>query len=251
MAMVDSDIKKIVAYSTLSQLGLITSCLGMELYNVTFFHIITHALFKALLFMTAGTLIIINWGFQSLVLIKGFIGPGKASIFIVASLNLFGLPFTRAYIRKHTIISSIVFRNRTRLLVLFLFTVGLVLSASYTIRLIFLLIKANKHRPLQLELGSGSITTTLSTLAFFSIFTGFIINFQIFHMELELGSNSGYSAYRLVVATIGVAVSIYFTLRAKKVVPIILSNFVKNLSCIFYGGGVRRGEGVLVLSPHR
>lgn len=153
--------------------------------------------------------------------------------------------------RKHTIISSIVFSNRTSLLVLFLFRVGLVLSASYTVRLIFLLIKANKHRPLQLELGSTNITVTLSTLALFSIFTGFIINFQVLYIELEFGSNRVYRSYRFIIAAIGVMVSIYFTLSPKKIIPLILSNFVKNLSWIFYRGRAQRGEGALVLSPHR
>lgn len=250
IAIVDSDIKKIVAYRTLSQLGLITSCLGMELYDVTFFHIITHALFKALLFIAAGTLIIINWGFQSLTLIKGFIGPGKASIFIVASLNLFGLPFTSAYISKHTIIRCIVFRRRTNLLVLLLFSLGLILSASYTVRLIFLLILRNKQRPLQLELSSNKITTILSTLAFFSVFIGFSINFIIFHIELEIGSNVVYRFYRLFIASIGLLVSLYLRLNPKKVVPIILSHFVKNLSLIFYKGSISSGERVLILTPH-
>jgi len=250
IAIVDSDIKKIVAYRTLSQLGLITSCLGMELYDVTFFHIITHALFKALLFIAAGTLIIINWGFQSLTLIKGFIGPGKASIFIVASLNLFGLPFTSAYISKHTIIRCIVFRRRTNLLVLLLFSLGLILSASYTVRLIFLLILRNKQRPLQLELSSNKITTILSTLAFFSVFIGFSINFIIFHIELEIGSNVVYRFYRLFIASIGLLVSLYLRLDPKKVVPIILSHFVKNLSSIFYKGSISSGERVLILTPH-
>lgn len=60
MAIVDVDVKKIIAYRTLSQLGLITCSLGLKLYDVAFFHIVTHALFKALLFITAGTVMIMN-----------------------------------------------------------------------------------------------------------------------------------------------------------------------------------------------
>src|SRR5207249_2606067 len=65
-ALYELDMKKIVALSTLSQLGLIIATLGMALFEVAFFHIIAHAFFKALLFMSVGNMIHLSSDFQDL-----------------------------------------------------------------------------------------------------------------------------------------------------------------------------------------
>ena len=95
----ENDIKKIIALSTLSQLGIITICLGAKLHELAYFHIVTHAIFKALLFIAAGCLISINDHNQDLRIYGKYlyISPITRSAITIASIALIGLPFIAGY----------------------------------------------------------------------------------------------------------------------------------------------------------
>jgi len=106
MAIYENDIKKIIALSTLSQLGLIAMPITINIPILRFFHIAAHAIFKALLFISAGTLIIQNCHKQDIRLFGSFskLTPLTSSSIIISSIALIGIPFITGYYSKHKII---------------------------------------------------------------------------------------------------------------------------------------------------
>lgn len=108
--MYENDVKKVIALSTLSQLGVIVFRLGLGLSNLALFHLYTHALFKALLFLAAGNILIARFGSQDIRLL-GSVGlriPFTVVIFNIRRLCLVGAPFLRAFYSKHLILEIIV-----------------------------------------------------------------------------------------------------------------------------------------------
>lgn len=105
-ALSELDIKKIVALSTLSQLGLIITTLGLGLYEIAYFHLLTHAFFKALLFISVGNIIHLSRDFQDLRKIKliEFCYPVSLSFSLVANCSLCGFPFLAGFYSKDLIL---------------------------------------------------------------------------------------------------------------------------------------------------
>ena len=135
--MFETDFKKIVALSTLSQLGLIISSLGLGLWKVAFFHLLTHAFFKALLFITTGSRIHTARDYQDLRVISlpWSKGPRTACIALVANIRLIGIPFLAGFYSKDLIL-EIVFRSRLRVYYYYLFLLGTILTVLYSMRFI-------------------------------------------------------------------------------------------------------------------
>ena len=109
VALVQNDIKRIIAYSTISQLGYMTAALGASLYSLAMFHLITHAFFKALLFLCAGSIIIKCHHEQDIRKIGGLrkYMPITYLAFMYASLSLIGFPLTSGFYSKESIIDAI------------------------------------------------------------------------------------------------------------------------------------------------
>ena len=140
-AVVENDIKKIIALSTLRQLGLIMFRLSIGLPFLAFFHLLTHAIFKALLFMAAGALIFIFSHVQDL----RFLGnlsiqvPVVCAAILAANLALGGFPFMAGYYSKDLILEHLLESRVSRVLSL-IGLGGTVLTGIYRIRLILLVI---------------------------------------------------------------------------------------------------------------
>nr|YP_010041763.1 NADH dehydrogenase subunit 5 [Ceriagrion fallax]QPB15086.1 NADH dehydrogenase subunit 5 [Ceriagrion fallax] len=131
------DLKKIIALSTLSQLGLMMSILSMGFYNLAFFHLLTHALFKALLFMCAGVMIHNLNDCQDIRFMGGLIYylPLTTSCFCVSNLALCGMPFLAGFYSKDLILEMSLFGSLNMIsFVFYFFSTGL--TACYTARLI-------------------------------------------------------------------------------------------------------------------
>ena len=139
-ALIETDIKKVIALSTLRQLGIIITRLSLNLPQLALFHIITHALFKSLLFITAGTLISINRHFQDIrsfgQLLHSY--PITASSALISLLALSGIPFLAGFYSKDTIIETII-TSRTSRLIISLNLIGLGLTAGYSLRIALIL----------------------------------------------------------------------------------------------------------------
>nr|YP_010470884.1 NADH dehydrogenase subunit 5 [Cteniopinus ruber]UVF38385.1 NADH dehydrogenase subunit 5 [Cteniopinus ruber] len=132
------DLKKIIALSTLSQLGLMMSILSLGGYKLAFFHLLTHALFKALLFMCAGNVIHNLGNCQDIRFMGGLVNfmPLTCVYFNICSISLCGLPFLSGFYSKDLIaeIMSMGYLN-FYIYVVFYFSIGL--TVCYSIRLVY------------------------------------------------------------------------------------------------------------------
>nr|QVL28735.1 NADH dehydrogenase subunit 5 [Eristalinus tarsalis] len=132
------DLKKIIALSTLSQLGLMMMILSMGYEKLAFFHLLTHALFKALLFMCAGAIIHNMNNSQDLRLMGGLsiYMPLTSSCFNVANLALCGMPFLAGFYSKDLIL-EVVSLSMVNLFIYFLFFFSTGLTVCYSLRLVY------------------------------------------------------------------------------------------------------------------
>uniref|UniRef100_A0AAU6QH63 NADH-ubiquinone oxidoreductase chain 5 n=1 Tax=Prionospio sp. 6 MH-2023 TaxID=3059274 RepID=A0AAU6QH63_9ANNE len=131
----ECDMKKVIALSTLSQLGVMMVSMGLGAPLIAFFHLITHALFKALLFLCAGTLIHLHLHSQDL----RFMGnlshqmPSIAAPMMISNLALCGAPFLAGFYSKDMILEFSLFSKCSLIIIaLFFFATGL--TVSYTAR---------------------------------------------------------------------------------------------------------------------
>nr|QLY89498.1 NADH dehydrogenase subunit 5 [Empis livida] len=132
------DLKKIIALSTLSQLGLMMSILSMGFYKLAFFHLLTHALFKALLFMCAGAIIHNMNNNQDIRMMGGLSVhmPLTSSCLNVANLALCGMPFLAGFYSKDLIL-EIVSLSYINLFSFFLYFFSTGLTVCYSLRLVY------------------------------------------------------------------------------------------------------------------
>nr|ACA61253.1 NADH dehydrogenase subunit 5 [Gastrimargus marmoratus] len=132
------DLKSIIALSTLSQLGLMMSILSMGFSDLAFFHLLTHALFKALLFMCAGSMIHNLCDSQDIRFMGSIIHfmPLTSVCFNVSSLCLCGMPFLAGFYSKDLIL-EVVCLNWVNFFIFFLFFFSTGLTASYPFRLFY------------------------------------------------------------------------------------------------------------------
>nr|QNE85421.1 NADH dehydrogenase subunit 5 [Tarnania fenestralis] len=132
------DLKKIIALSTLSQLGLMMSILSMGFPMLAFFHLLTHALFKALLFMCAGAIIHNMMNSQDIRLMGGLClsMPLSTTCFNIANLALCGMPFLAGFYSKDMIL-ELVMLSHVNMLIFFFFFFSTGLTVCYSFRLVY------------------------------------------------------------------------------------------------------------------
>lgn len=176
-----NDIKKIVAYSTCSQLGYMVFACGLSLYSVSFFHLFNHAFFKALLFLSSGSVIHAMGDEQDLRKMGGLVNllPFTYLCFVVGSLALIGFPFLSGFYSK-----DLIFEKAGTLYVfesLWVTILGLfsaLLTAYYSTKLLYLafyMIPAASRTKMEAVFESGLlITIVLGVLFIFSMFSGYI-----------------------------------------------------------------------------
>lgn len=176
-----NDIKKVIAYSTCSQLGYMVFACGLSSYDVSLFHLSNHAFFKALLFLGAGAIIHALSDEQDMRKMGGLrqILPFSYSTSVVGSLALIGFPFLAGFYSKDTIleVSASTFTVAGQ----FSYVLGLLAAfctAFYSTRLIYLVFLAspngNKNIILNAHEGSFKLSFPLFVLSFFSIFVGYL-----------------------------------------------------------------------------
>ena len=181
IGLVQNDIKRIVAYSTLSQLGYMTVALGVSAYAAGIFHLTTHAFFKALLFLAAGSVIVALHHQQDIRHMGGLrkIMPITYWTALVGSLALAGVPPFAGFFSKDTIIEAV---HASQLpgsgFALFAVTVGVFVTALYSFRMLFVVFHG-KSRMSEEELSHAKespwvITLPLVLLAIPSVIFGAI-----------------------------------------------------------------------------
>jgi NADH-quinone oxidoreductase subunit L len=150
IGLVQNDIKRIVAYSTCSQLGYMFVAMGAGAYSVGMFHLFTHAFFKALLFLGSGSVIYAMHHEQDIRMMGGLWRkiPYTYAVMIVGTLALTGFPLTAGYFSKDAIIESAYASHNPLATYAFILTVVAAgLTAFYSWRLIFKTFHGEPHDP--------------------------------------------------------------------------------------------------------
>jgi NADH:ubiquinone oxidoreductase subunit 5 (subunit L)/multisubunit Na+/H+ antiporter MnhA subunit len=138
-ALFEIDLKKIVALSTLRQLGVIILRLGLGAFVARFFHLLTHAFFKALLFLATGSVIHRRNRYQDLRTIGRLrkIIPLTRGFILLSLLSLIGLPFMSAFFSKELILEIILIKNFNAAIYGFI-ALGVRLTALYRARFVYI-----------------------------------------------------------------------------------------------------------------
>jgi len=182
VALTHNDIKKIIAYSTCSQLGFMFIAAGFSLYNLAIFHLVIHAFFKSLLFLGAGS-VIHSLNHEQNIKKMGKLWkklPLTYIVMIIGSLALSGIPFFSGYYSKELIInsglSSDLFLSKY---VYFISIITALLTSAYSFRLIYYVF----HGPLKfsniqynkIKETSFYILSPLILLSFLAVFSGYFL----------------------------------------------------------------------------
>ena len=141
LGIVNNDIKRVIAYSTLSQLGYMTVALGVSAYGAGIFHLMTHAFFKALLFLAAGSVIMAMHHEQDMRKMGGLKTylPITYWTCLVGALALIGFPGTSGFFSKDSLIDAVALSHRTGSgYAYFCVLTGVFVTALYTFRMFFM-----------------------------------------------------------------------------------------------------------------
>jgi NADH-ubiquinone oxidoreductase chain 5 len=187
------DIKKVIAYSTMSQLGMMVIAIGLSSYNVALFHLINHAFYKGLLFLGAGAVIHAVADNQDFRKYGGLINflPLSYSVILIASLSLVAFPFMTGFYSKDFILESAYGQYSFNSIAVYTIAViGAIFTTLYSVKVIYLTFIANPNgsRTYYKHAHESDIFISLPLviLALFSIFFGY------FTKEIFLGLGSSY-----------------------------------------------------------
>ena len=175
------DIKKVIAYSTMSQLGMMVIGIGLSSYNIALFHLVNHAFYKALLFLGAGAVIhsvADNQDFRKYGGLRPFL-PLTYSVMLIASLSLVAVPFMTGFYSKDLILESAYGQfYLSSTIVYFIASIGAMFTTLYSAKVLYLTFLTNPNGPLNnykfAHEGDIFLNIPLIILAVFSIFFGFL-----------------------------------------------------------------------------
>nr|YP_010528878.1 NADH dehydrogenase subunit 5 [Scopula subpunctaria]UXW89750.1 NADH dehydrogenase subunit 5 [Scopula subpunctaria] len=178
------DLKKIIALSTLSQLGLMMSILSMGMPLLAFFHLLTHAMFKALLFMCAGVVIHMMNDMQDIRFMGGIslYIPMTCLCMNISNMALCGIPFLAGFYSKDLILEMVSFSN-FNFLIFLLYYISTGLTMFYTIRLtMYLMINDyNLLSVYNLYDEDYTMVKSMLVLLFMSVVSGSMLMWLIFY----------------------------------------------------------------------
>nr|YP_009504262.1 NADH dehydrogenase subunit 5 [Eterusia aedea]AWX53551.1 NADH dehydrogenase subunit 5 [Eterusia aedea] len=177
------DLKKIIALSTLSQLGLMMSILSMGLPDLAFFHLLTHAMFKALLFMCAGVVIHMMSDIQDIRFMGGisFYLPLTSLCLNISNLALCGIPFLAGFYSKDLILEMVSMSN-LNMFIFLLYYISTGLTMFYTIRLLMYLMISDYNLMSIYNLFDEDyvMLKSMFLLLFMSLVSGSFLSWMIF-----------------------------------------------------------------------
>jgi NADH-ubiquinone oxidoreductase chain 5 len=187
------DIKKVIAYSTMSQLGMMVIAVGLSSYNIALFHLINHAFYKGLLFLGAGAVIHAVADNQDFRRYGGLISflPLTYSVMLIASLSLVAFPFMTGFYSKDFILESAFGQFYfSSIAVYTIATIGAIFTTLYSVKVLYLTFLASPNGPLMYYKNAHEsdifISLPLVILAVFSIIFGFLTK------DIFIGLGSGF-----------------------------------------------------------
>ena len=180
IAIFENDIKRVIAYSTISQLGYMVAALGINAYTASFFHLYTHAFFKALLFLCAGSIIMSLHHNQDITKMGGLRSklPITFYCFVIGTLCIIGFPLTSGFFSKDLILEIMLYNNSNISFVAYtMLLLGAFVTTIYSLRLLFIVFygsyRGNSSDVIHEQ--SNFILIPLIILAVLSIFSGYLI----------------------------------------------------------------------------
>ena len=189
------DIKKVIAYSTMSQLGMMVIAIGLSSYTIALFHLINHAFYKGLLFLCAGAVIHAVADNQDFRKYGGLVSylPLTYSLMLTASLSLVAFPFMTGFYSKDFILESAYGQYKLySIIVYFIATIGAMFTTLYSVKVLYLTFLTNPNGSLvnykfnkSAHEGDVYMSTPLVILGIFSIFFGYVTK----DLFIGLGSN--------------------------------------------------------------
>jgi len=214
-ALTQSDIKRILAYSTISQIGYMFLALGVGAWSAAIFHLMTHAYFKALLFLAAGAVIHCYHHEHDIFRMGGLRKrlPIAFWSFVIGSAALVALPFTSGYYSKHAILLA-AYGSDGGLWLWAGGTLGALLTGIYSFRLVFVAFFGPENERASEHLGL-SMGVPLLILCFLSLVGGlFVMPFDsVFPAKAELGEHHfGMEAVTTLAPFIGLIIAVLFYL---------------------------------------
>ena len=198
IALTQNDIKRVIAYSTCSQLGYMFFAAGLGAYNASIFHLMTHGFFKALLFLSAGSVIHAMHHEQDMRKMGGLFKkiPFTSSMMWIGSLAIIGFPYFSGYYSKESILENAYYSSSS--MATFAYIIGILtalLTAFYSWRLLFMTFHGETRSDLktydQAHESPLVMTIPLILLAFGSIFAGILFsNFYIGKLQYSFWGDS-------------------------------------------------------------
>ena len=195
--LMQNDLKRVIAYSTCSQLGYMVFSCGLSTYSVGLFHLMNHAFFKALLFMSAGVVIHSLMGEQDMRRMGAliWITPLSYSCMLIGSLALMGFPYLAGFYSKDVILEvSYATFYIDSLFTFWLGTFSAGLTAFYSLRLLYygFLNSTNSYKSIYKTIHEGTLflLIPLVSLTIASIFIGYLMKDMIIGIGTDLFSNS-------------------------------------------------------------
>nr|YP_009526485.1 NADH dehydrogenase subunit 5 [Hycleus cichorii]ATP06049.1 NADH dehydrogenase subunit 5 [Hycleus cichorii] len=177
------DLKKIIALSTLSQLGLMMMILSLGEYKLAFFHLLTHALFKALLFMCAGNVIHSMMNCQDIRFMGGLVQslPLTCVYMNICNLSLCGIPFLSGFYSKD-LIAEVMSMGHLNVFIYMIFYISIGLTVSYSFRLVYYLFVGDLNFTSLIALSEKSyiMLKSMGLLIFLVIIMGSILSWVMF-----------------------------------------------------------------------
>nr|YP_010868419.1 NADH dehydrogenase subunit 5 [Epizoanthus rinbou]WGU19913.1 NADH dehydrogenase subunit 5 [Epizoanthus rinbou] len=191
IGLVQNDLKKVIAYSTCSQLGYMVVACGISHYSISLFHLMNHAFFKALLFLSAGSVIHALADEQDMRKMGGLIKstPFTYTMMIIGSLSLMGFPYLTGFYSKDLIL-ELAYDQYYLAFAHWLVVFSALLTAFYSIRLIYLTFIANTNSKKEVFMhaheGSWNLTLPLILLALGSVFVGYLTKEVLWSFQATL-----------------------------------------------------------------
>lgn len=223
-----NDIKRIIAFSTTSQLGYMFFACGLSSYNIALFHLLNHGFFKALLFLCAGTVIFLMSHEQDVRKYGSLVRftPFLYSAFLIGNLALTGFPFLAGFYSKEIIIEvAFGYFNINSYFIYWVSTLAAVLTAWYGLRSVYLtfLIDGNWFKVIIQDVGilRTSYLFAVWVLIFGSCFSGLVF------FSIMIGFGSSFFASSIYISGVNLIIDLEY-----------LSIFLKNLplvTCLFSG----------------
>nr|AGK38114.1 NADH dehydrogenase subunit 5 [Ziphius cavirostris]AGK38140.1 NADH dehydrogenase subunit 5 [Ziphius cavirostris] len=237
-ALTQNDIKKIIAFSTSSQLGLMMVTIGLNQPYLAFLHICTHAFFKAMLFLCSGSIIHNLNNEQDIRKMGGLykILPFTTSALIVGCLALTGMPFLAGFYSKDPIIEAAT-SSYTNAWALLLTLIATSLTAIYSTRIIFFALLGQPRFPplITVNENNPSLINPIKRLLIGSIFTGFILTNSIPPTTTPLMTMPLYlKLTALTVTTLGFILAFEINLNTQYLKHTQASNFSKFSTLLGY-----------------